>query len=402
MTYDLNTPSVARLWEHAPDWSGGYQLTRSFRTDIFKSRNNNEQRRALRDVPRLRAAWRTKPIGSYLRSARHFLRAAQNRPTVAPDFARYSLTTGASSGGASTLTMTSPPAWIAAGQLLVLCGTTSEVVEVASVVGSTITLDGALANAWPSGSVVRPGIFGLLSGQLRASRFRRGAQEIEVELAAYPGGEPPEDEGTATTTFNGYEVFTAEPNWSGSPALDYLWPVEQIDYEIGRTAQFRPIDRAEQLIEAEFAGLTAAEAQSIEQTFLRAKGRRGTFYRPSGEKDMVLAADVTGTTFTVEGSDLADDFASVDFSANPQAIEICQTDGSRLHRSITDIAASGSDSAVTVSASVTLTEATTARISWMPLVRFASDDLTTDWRTPLAATIRTTFQTIKDELAAIS
>jgi hypothetical protein len=403
VTYDLNTPSVARLWHYGPDWSGGYQVTRAFLTDVITSRNNTEQRRALRDVARLSIAYRAVVQDSDRRAADHWLRAAQNRPAVVPDFARYSLTTGSSSGGGSTLTMTSPPAWIAAGQLLVLCGATEhEVVEVASVAGSTINLDGTLTNNWPSGSVVRPGIFGLLGGQLQARRFRRGAEEISVTLAAYPGGEPPEDEGAAATTFNGYEVFTAEPNWSGQPGLDYLWPVEQVDYGVGRTAQFRPIDRGEKLVEAEFSGLTAAEATVIEQHFLRMKGRRGTFYRPTGEKDIVLDANASGTTFIATGPDLADDFGSFDFSADPHAIEICLTNGTRLHRLVTDIAASGGDSAITVSSSVTITVAGTARISWMPLVRFAADEMTTDWRTPLSATIRTTFQTIKDEMAALS
>jgi hypothetical protein len=403
VTYDLNTPGVARLWHYGPDWSAGFQVTRSFLTDVITSRSNKEQRRALRDVPRLALAYRAVVQDDDGQAANHWLRAAQNRPAVVPDFTRYKLSTGPSSAGASVLTIASPPAWIAAGQLLVLCRADEhEVVEVASVAGSTVNLEDALVNAWPSGSVVRPGIFGLLGGRLQSQRFHRSAAEIGVTLAAYPGGEPPEDEGSADVTFNGYEVFTAEPDWSGAPALDYLWPVEQIDFGIGRTAQFRPVERAEQLVEAQFSGLTAAEAAEIEQHFLRMKGRRGAFYRPSGEKDMTLNADVSGATFVAAGSDLADDFGAVDFAENPQAIEIVQTNGTRVHRLVTDIAASGGNSAVTVSSSVTLAVATTARISWMPLVRFAADDLTTDWRTPLAANIRTTFQTIRDDLAALS
>lgn len=402
MTYDLNTTSVARLWPYGPDWSAGYQLTRSFLTDISTSRNNTEQRRALRDAARLSAAWRT-VLDDELGAARIDLRAAQNRPRVAPDFARYTLSTGASSAGATTLTIASPPAWIAAGQLLVLCGSEHEVAEVASVAGSTITLADPLANAWPSGSTVRPGLFGLLAGQMRAGRFRRGAQEIDCLLSVYPGGEPPEDEGAAATSFNGYEVFPAlEPDWQGRPALDYLWPVEQVDYGIGRTAQFRPVETPQQLAEAHFAGLTAADAASIEQTFLRAKGRRGTFYRPTTEKDMVLASAASGTSFLAEGTGLADDFASFDYAAEPAAIEIVQTDGTRLHRLVTDVTASGANSQVTIDDSVTLAVATTARISWMPLVRFAADELTTDWRTPLSASIRTTFQTVRDEMAGLS
>lgn len=399
MTYDLNTPSIARLWRYQPDWSAGYEVTRSFRTDIFTSRNDTEQRRALRDVPRLAARYRTVVQDDDRQAANHFLRAWQNKPTAVPDFARYSALTGSSLAGASTLTHASPPAWIAAGQLLVLCGAELELIEVVSVVGATVTLADPLANAWPSGSIIRPAIFGLLTGQLASTRFHRGAAQLSVQIDAYPGGEPPEAQGTADTTFNGYEVFTAEPNWAGSPPLNYIWPVEPVDYGIGRTAQFRPIEVAQRLVEAEFTGLAPSAAQAIEQAFLRAKGRRGAFYRPTTEKDFTLAATAASasSTFLHSGTDLADDFGSIDYAEEPAAIEVCKTDGTRLHRLITDIAVSGGNSLVTVSSAwpSNLTTSNVARISWMPLVRFASDDLTTAWRSPMSATIRTAFQSVR-------
>jgi hypothetical protein len=397
VTYDLNTPAIGRLWPYEPDWKGGFSVTRSFLTDIVTSRRGREQRRALRDVPRLRLSYNSVLTGAQLRGAEQFLRAAQNRPVMVPDFARYGRLTGASSGGATTLTLASPPAWVAPNSHLVLCGgVVREMVLVESVAGSTITLTEPLANAWANGSVVRPGIFGLLRPQLRETRFKPGASGIEVQLDAYPGGEPVEDEGAAGTLFNGLEVLATEPDWSGAPSHEWLWPVEQVDYGVGRTAQFRPIDRTQGLLEAQFVGLTAAGALAFEQHFLRHKGMRGAFYRSTCNPDMVLNANVTGTTFVVQGSAIADDFAATDFGAIEQAIEIVQTNGTRLRRLVTDIAASGGNTAITVNSSVTLTVAGTARISWLPKVRFASDELTTDWLTPNLARIGATFQTIDE------
>lgn len=397
MTYDVGTLSGARLWPFHPDWSAGVEIRRTFLTDIITSRSNREQRRALRDVPRLSSGYQTVVQGDDLQAAKHWLRAWQNKPAAVPDFTRWARTTGSSSGGATSLTMASPPAWVADGQLAVMCSSSAmELVEIEDVTGSTITVAAALANAWPSGSVMRPVLFGLLSGDLRAQRFTRGAASIAVQASAYPGGEPPEDEGTAATTFNGYEVFDAEADQGGSPMLNHLWPVEQVDYDMGRTAQFRPIDRQELLVEAEFGGLDVAAAQAIEQVFLRAKGRRGAFYRPSCEKDMTLAANATASTqINIAGTDLADDFGSIDYGENPTAIQIVQTDGTRLHRLITAIAVNGGNSRITLNSAVTVTPGTTARISWMPLVRFASDELATVWSGG-AATIRSTFQTVKE------
>lgn len=399
MTYDVNTLSVARLWPYHPDWSAGYELTRAFRTDIKTSRNNTEQRRALRDAPRLSARYSAVVAEDDRRSADRWLSAWQNKPAAVPDFSRWAALTGSSLAGASTLTLASPPAWVAETRLLVLCGAEMELVEVEDVTGATITVADPLANAWPSGSIIRPAIHGLLSGQLSASRFRRGAIDIAVGITAYPGGEPPEAEGAAAVSFNGYEIFPAiEPNWSGSPNLNYLWSVEQIDYGIGRTAQFRPIEQPQGIVESEYAGLAPADAQTLEQAFLRAKGRRGAFYRPTTEKDFALFATAgSGTsTFLDTGPTLADDFGAIDFAENPAAIEVCLTSGTRYHRLVTDIAASGGNSLVTVNTAwpQNLTAANVARISWMPLVRFASDEMTTRWQTPLSATIRTSFQSV--------
>jgi hypothetical protein len=397
MTYDLNTPAQAHLWAYEPDWRSGFRVRRSFLTDIATSRSKKEQRRALRDAPRLSLSYSTATAGDVQLAAWHHLRARQNRPTAVPDFARHALTTGSSSGGSSELTLASPPAWIAEDRHLVLCGAAgSELVVVDSVAGPTITLTAPLANAWPSGSVVRPGLFGLLSQNTRASQVKPSASLLDVTLNVYPGGEPPEDEGTAPVTFNGLELLTAEPDWSSPPAFDHIWPVEQVDFGIGRTAQFRPITQHQGLMEAQFTGLSPEGAQAFEQVFLRAKGMRGSFYRSTCQPDMALYAGVTGSTFVVTGSDIAADFGAVDFGEVSQAIEIVQTDGTRLRRLVTDIAASSGNSAITVNSSVTLTLATTARISWLPRVRFASDDLTTEWVSPRLARIAATFQTVDE------
>lgn len=401
MTYDLNTLSAARLWPYHPDWSQGYEVRRAFLTDIARSRSNMEQRRALRDVPRFSAYYSAVVSGDDQREARQWLNTRQNMPAAVPDFSRHALTTGSASIGGTAITIASPPAWIAANRLIVLCSDVAmELVQVDEVSGSTVNLIGALDNNWPSGSVVRPVIHGLLSGDVRASRYRRGASAITVDVLAYPGGEPPEDEGAASDTFNGYEVFTAEPNWSGAPVLDYLWPVEEVDFGIGRTAQFRPIARPQQLDDAEFAGLSPSAVQAIEQFFLRHKGRRNAFYRPTTEKDFTLAATAsTGSGFFLHpGTSLADDMGAINFTTYPAAIEVVMVNGTRIRRLVTGITSSGGNSRVDVNANwpTNLTASNVARISWMPLVRFGSDELVTRWQTPIAATIRAAFQGVRE------
>jgi hypothetical protein len=400
MSYDVLDPAAARLWNYTPDWSNGFNVKRSYWTDVSLSRDNSEQRRALRSNPRFEISYRTRPSGDDFREAKHFLRAWQNKPTVIPDFSRHALLTDGSIASSTELEIDPLPVWAVAGQRAVLCGgSTSEEILIDSVAGVTITLTDPLANTWAEGSVLRPTFFGLMNGRIQQSRLTPGASDINVELEAYPGGSPPRDAGSAWATFNSREIFTQDPDFIGGMSVAGIWPVETIDKNRGWTAQFRPIDRHEQMVEAEFRGMTAALAFEVEQFFDRHKGRRTAFYLPSGEKDFDLAASAgSGTSqFLSTGLDIATDFGAIDYAAVETALAVYLTDGSRIYRRVTDIDSSGGNSRITVNAAwgVGLSTSNVARISWMPIARFASDEMTTSWKTPLAANARLAFQTVR-------
>ena len=387
MTYDVLTPGVARLWDYGPDWSRGFEVRRSFQTDISVSRDDTEQRRALRAVPRRSCRYRTMVSGNDRRAADRFLREWQNKPTVVPDYARWARLTAGSSAGATALTISPMPAWVGEGQPLVLCGATREEVLVEGVAGTTVTLAEPLASAWTNGSVIRPTFFGLLSAEMQSTRMTRNAAAIDVSLVGYPGGEPPRATGTPWATFNSREVFTLQPDYASPPSIGTIFPVEQVDYGRGRTAEFRPIDRMKRALELEFNGQDATAAGEIEQFFDRHLGRRTAFYAPSWEQDLVLVGTASGTSITVEG-----DCTDIDVF---DAIAACLTDGTQLYRSISNPVLTSGNTEFTVSSAWPVTlGANVARISWMPLVRFASDDLITLWRTPQSADLKLAMQQV--------
>lgn len=400
MSYDVDTPALARLWPYKPDWSRSFDVKRSFKTDITTSRDRTEQRRATRTDPRISAEYRTIVSGSDRRAADRHMRAWQDKPVVVPDFARWARLTGASSGGATTLDVSPMPVWVAEDQPLILCkaGVLEEVL-VTGVGGSTITVDDPLVNAWAVGDVIRPTFFGLLGAQVSTSRPNRDTAAYDIVVDCYPGGEPPRGVGTAWATLGSIEVFTLQPDYAGTPSIGYLWPVDQVDYERGRTAQFRPVTNDARTLEADFNGLSVATATQLEQFFDRMKGRRTAFYAPSWEQDYVLGASAAAiaTSFVVSGSAMVTDFGSTDFSVVNEGVAVCLTDGTEIYRRITDISASGGDSRVTVNAAwgVALSTANVARISRMPLCRFASDEMVMSWRTPLSAGSRLSFQQVQ-------
>lgn len=390
MTYDVQTPAVARLWPYAPDWSRGFAVQRAFSTDIQASRDGTEQRRALRMTPRLSAEYHSVVSGGARRTADHHLRLWQNKPVTVPDFARWARLTGSSALGASTLTISPMPPWIAADQSLILCGTGNDLEQVLvdSVAGTTVTLADPLVSAWGSGSVIRPTFFGLLNGEIQSSRRNRDAADLSIAVESYPGAEPPRAAGTAWATFNGKEVFTLQPDYAQPPSINYVWPVEQTDVGRGRTAQFRPIEQLARRLEADFNGLGLTTATEVEQFFDRMLGRRNAFYLPTYEQDLVLVGSAGGTAIIVEG-----DLTELDAF---DAVAVCLTDGTQIYRTISSPVLTSGNTQFTVSSAwpVTLTGSNVARISWMPLVRFASDEMTMTWRTPLSAGTRLTFQQV--------
>jgi hypothetical protein len=399
VTYDVQSPEAARLWDYLPNWANGFDVRRSFKTDIAVSRSKLEQRRAIRPDPRISIEYRTVVQDADLRSANHFLRAWQNKPTIIPDYTRWARTTASASGGASAIVIDPLPFWIAAGQNLNLCGEENERVLVDSVAGTTVNLADPLSNAWPLGSVVRPTFFGLLESRIGTSRRTYGTAEITVSLDCYPGGEPPRAAGTAWATLGSREVFTLQPDFAAPPSLNAVWPMDRVDFSQGRTAEFRPVAAAERMLEADFNGMDVTTAGQAEQFFDRHKGRRNAFYMPTWEKDFVLAATALSgsSAFLASGSDLAADFGAVDYSAVEEAVAVFLTSGTVIYRRVSDIGASGGNSLVTVGSAwgTELNAGNVARICLMPLWRFASDDMTTSWQTPLRAGTRLPFQQVR-------
>jgi hypothetical protein len=219
---------------------------------------------------------------------------------------------------------------------------------------------------------------------------------IDVSLDCYPGGEPARAVGTAWATLNSIEVFTPQPDFASPPSVGYIWPVSQVDYSHGRTAQFREVDFMARTLDVQLSGLGVTVASQVEQFFDRMKGRRGAFYSPTWESDFAPVS-FGASSFVAAGSQLATDFGALDFAVVNEGVAVCLADGTILYRRITGITASSGNSAVTVDSAwgVSLTTVNVVRISRLVLSRLSSDDMTMSWRTPLSAQTRLTFQQVK-------
>jgi hypothetical protein len=224
-------------------------------------------------------------------------------------------------------------------------------------------------------------------------RHTGSAVDFPIRFFVEPGSETV-DAGAVGETFLNREVFGVRPNWATDITLTHTAYVETVDYGQGRTARFTPRPFNGRTIQATFLGRTPDEVAKIEGLFERSKGQQGEFRLPTEIVDLV---PLSGTTqaITIAGRDFADAYAG---STIFTAVEILLASGATFRSIISSIAVVGSNSVIALrsAAPIVLTAANVVRASWLPLVRFASDSLTTEWVTGTVAQVQITFMVLED------
>ena len=153
-------------------------------------------------------------------------------------------------------------------------------------------------------------------------------------------------------------------------------------------------------------GALAISQRRMQADAERLRDRFRAETREDAPADLLLAATSSsgGSTLTVNAGDwtslLAADAGGYDDAQ--EAICIRMRDGSRLYRLVTGVSGSGANRVVTCDGTwpSALSDTTVSGISWMPLVRFASDILELSWLSNAVAETQINFQSIMTEDAA--
>lgn len=391
-------PADAFVWSFLPNWRQPFRVTREYRTDVAKSRSGKEQRRSLRTTPRRAFDYQTVAQDDRRRDLSGLLVHAQNKPFIMPDWSRRAALASSVAETGTVLALDSEPSWIVAGRALFLFdGVTLTAVFVDSIAGTDVTLTAPLDQAWGAGTVVLPGPVGLLANDVRMRSITDSLATVAVRFDVEPASEPEEAPAAASTSFNGREVCLLQPNWGDGLDNTYIWPPERVDFGRGAISYCMPVDFPSRLRRASFVAANVTEARAIDDLFDRMKGQRGEFYLPTGENDLPPAAALTSGTATlrVAGTGTADYYAG---STVFKAICVTLVDGTRLFRTVTSIATDAGDSVITCGSNWSSTIAADAvrLISWMPVWRFASDSLTTEWTTDSVAQADLTLRMLED------
>lgn len=392
--------AMEKLWAFLPNWRESYTVEREFKTDMTASRAGGEQRRALRSTPRKSVAYTTTVRAETMTALHQFLGGWQHQTIRLPDLFA-SVTTGGMASGAAALVVGSVPAWLTPGARVALrCKRLLERREVQSVAGTTVTFTGSSATTWPEGTMLLRTMKGTLAEELNATRPTNGVAELKVDFSVEPASEPL-SAGAAGVMFNGRELVLKKPNWADAPNVTFSRPSETVDYGRGRISRITPIPYSTQIKQMTFIGRTASEIVAIEQLFDRMKGQRGEFYMPTWDHDLApkTPALVGESVLRISGRELVESFAG---STVYRAIIVFYRDGTYQARRVQAIEqisdVGGQDSVVRVASPFTraVDPAEVLMICWLPVWRFASDILTTEYLTSEVGRFKISVKTLED------
>lgn len=392
--------SRAKIWPFPVDWGDSYKVTLSFKTDIWSSRSGKEQRRAARKTPRRSLQFSSVAVGESLRRFRRLMASWQNKTLVMPDVVRATTLSASVDGGDLVIPVASTADWLASGATVVLInGEDREIRKIAYVDGLNVVMTAGGA-AWPAGTKVHPGLEGMVASELPTNLPTNAVAKIDVRFNVTPASEPALSSGTPDATLAGREVFTKTPNWARGTDVTFSYPSENVDYGSGVIATFRPIGFGTQVPRATFVGQDAAAVLKLEQFFRRARGRQGEFYLSSRVDDLPMAApSLVGNFYLrVVGQEV---YAAYTQDTVHRAVEVLLTNGTRIWRAVDQVDVvndgDGNDTLLHVTQAwpQTFAPSDVVRISWMPVSRFASDEMTIEWLSNTVAQTQLSMQSLE-------
>lgn len=378
---------MATLWPFGPLWWRPWRISYEYRTDIIVSRSGQEQRRALRDIPRKRVEYGT--TAYFDGQKRDFERAMVNdqRQLIdTPDVSRYVTLEGGLAALQTTVTLSAVPSWVVVGaQLALLDEGVVARRTVTNISGNDVTFSQSSSFAWPANTLLCASLTGRLNANLDSEVLVEEAVNIAAAIEVDPASDPGEDDGVPAQSFQGREAFLIAPVFTAPVGRNYDQFRELVDYGIGVVFDEYPITYNNLVQESRYTMPLTADSDALLGLFRRARGRRGEFYMPSFDDDLPLASGSgSGTSvLTVEGAEVASIYSG---NVVYKAVAVYLPDGTWQLNNVVSIAPSGGNSVITVGTPWPVTIPADSEVSWMPLRRFASDTLEVEWLAGRVAT----------------
>lgn len=393
--------SRAKAWVFEPHWpptGRTYQISYSFKTDIYTSHSGKEQRIAQRTSPRKSLEHQVLLTHDTLRRYKDLTRHGQHLSFMLPEIPRFTFSAAEQGAGSPDMVLQEIPFWLLEESTVwVTYLGYVEVRIVESITGNTVRFRSAAVADWPAGTKVHPALTGHLATELAAPRETNAVARLALRFDVTPLSEPITALPAPETMFYGREVFLKRANWANQVTVKSGHDVEELDYGRGPVGRFTPIKFGYETHQAVYLNRNAQEAEDVLNFFRRMRGQQGEFYMPTWEYDFVPA----GLTSALSTGMLIDDFdfaTSYRDSTVYRAMFVMMNSGELLLRKVIQVeqVENGSSILVDEAWGRDFTAADIVMCGWMPAWRLASDTLTVEWLTNSVAQITLNMITLED------
>lgn len=292
------TGSRALLWNIPPNWKNSVRETFMYKTDVITSYNKKEQRRSLITQPQRGIGYDAVLSKRLLMSIRNTLYGWHNRPYLLPLWWQVLTLKKAGSRGESILNVSdlSGISNIQEFSQLVLWKNPfeTELVNVKSVSGNTITLLTPIENNYSVGVEVYPVTDAMLDSNLTiqnlTSEVATSAISASLLGKSAPLGSLQKDS-QKIVMFNGVEVLTERPNWQSSTEDAYDSDIEIVNFGYGGVAYFNRGTPTLLTKTATFLSKTRQQTEWWRRFIHRQQGQLKSFFVATNTKDITLAKD---------------------------------------------------------------------------------------------------------------
>lgn len=385
------------VWPFEPNWTSPLTESLDWLTDVLASPTGSEQRRSLRANPRRIYAYEVLAHGAERAFFENMLAAYGSSRWWMPLWHDVTFT-GQAVIGTTTIPVTLPADHhFTVGSAAVLMGESAfdnELVEIAAITSTGITVASALDRSWAPGTRLFPAVAVQLTDQPELDALTDRTSVADVQFRSAGESVPLAAEWTGGT-FNGFPVLTLEPDWKDIPKLGTERDLDEIDNKVGvpktydrpgfgfATAQFTFVLNGR---DDHFAFYRLMQAM---------RGKCQPCYVPTWTEDFVLAAaPVAGQStmlvqrcgFTLSGGP----------RTSRDTIMLELVDGSRIYRTITNCAISGTNEVLVLNQpwSEAIPVSNVLRICFIRLMRLNHDTIEIEHLTDLdgTATVDLTFR----------
>lgn len=385
------------LWPVPHNWRKRWSESSEFKTEILTSRDQTEQRRALRALPRVAYRFLSTLRDDLAPARTARLSARQAQSFVIPHARLSTGLTAAISAGTGAFTLDSDVDWGQIGLDLVFVrpDKTMEWGRILTYAAGAGTLEDNVLVDIPAGSTVRHGIRGRFNRATQLKFATNYVGELDADFLAEPGNVYRLPGGADTEIYHSRPVWQLKPNWVRGP--DVRWDQFQdiIDLGFGLRGYVDPVDYVARRTNAQYLLRDSTSQDELYGFFVRRFGKRESFYMPSWIREF-LATAVTTATLTVAGLETFELF-----SADPvhKHVVLFLKDGTRVYAEVASVASAAGESVITFLnpiAAIVLTDIAFA--TWLLPCRFATDRLEFTWVTDAVAPVTIPVQTIRDTI----